>query len=56
MAMRFDVIVDSFQVRQAVIVASDYVVNCVSSWLVANVTDSFVSLQHNKPSGVPVPG
>jgi hypothetical protein len=47
MTMRFNVIVNSFEVSKTVIIASDYMVNCVSSRFVTYVTDSFIPLENN---------
>lgn len=47
----WNVLVNGFEVGQRVVVTCYYVVDSVGSWLLADVTDSFVTLQYDKASG-----
>lgn len=49
-AMRWNVLVYSFEVVQAVVVSCNNMVDSVGSWLLADVADAFVSLEYNKTS------
>ena len=49
-AERLNVLMDCFQVVQTVVVSCNDMVDSVGSWLLADVADSFVTLQDDKAS------